>query len=326
MDKRIGRDLPAEDKMVARFAMERNKSSGKTTRKQKFNLADDDDDDGDMDAMGEMTTLTHFGQAINDIERFEDPRSDDEDDLDNARTDKTGKKLGASYVDEAHFGGFMTKADEDFAEGRGNTRKDWIETIISESKRKKAEKQRNLAETAEMTHDLDQKWKDLWGKVKVGGLLATKADKEAEEKKADPYDSLMKELQFEKGGKVATERVKTMEEKIKDEMERLQKLEKERQKRMKGEVEGDDEDDEDKAQVGEEEDKEEDDDEESGEEEEESEEEGDEGGEDEDDSEEESNGSVIDIISSASSPLHWGTLLVLQSSIVIIITGLAGFL
>ena len=64
MDKRIGRDLPAEDKMVARFAMERNKSSGKTTRKQKFNLADDDD--GDMDAMGEMTTLTHFGQATGD--------------------------------------------------------------------------------------------------------------------------------------------------------------------------------------------------------------------------------------------------------------------
>ena len=60
----------------------------------------------------------------------------------------------------------MTKADTDFAEGKANTRKEWIETMISESKRKKAEKQRSLAETANLTADLDNQWREIWGTVR----------------------------------------------------------------------------------------------------------------------------------------------------------------
>ena len=59
VDKRIGEkdnDLSAEDKMIARFTMERMKNSGK---KSKFHLGDEEN-------------LTHYGQSISEIEQFED--------------------------------------------------------------------------------------------------------------------------------------------------------------------------------------------------------------------------------------------------------------
>ena len=33
-------------------------------------------------------------------------------------------------MDEAHFGGFMTKTDDDFKGGRANTRKEFIDNLI----------------------------------------------------------------------------------------------------------------------------------------------------------------------------------------------------
>lgn len=75
--------------------------------------------------------------------------------------------IAAAFVDQAHFGGFMDKSDADFAQGRGNARKDWIENMIAESKKKKAEQQRRAEETETMTKDLDASWKQMWGKIKV---------------------------------------------------------------------------------------------------------------------------------------------------------------
>ena len=68
VDRRIGEKdaaLNPEDKMIARFTAERlgkNKSSV-------FNLGGEDE-----------TLLTHFGKALSEIEQFDDPRSDDEED------------------------------------------------------------------------------------------------------------------------------------------------------------------------------------------------------------------------------------------------------
>merc|ERR1711997_348604 len=66
LDKRIGEkdsNLSAEDKMIARFTAERVKGSGKSSI---FNLGDD-------------FNLTHGGARIDDIDKFDDPKSDDED-------------------------------------------------------------------------------------------------------------------------------------------------------------------------------------------------------------------------------------------------------
>lgn len=98
LDKRIGEQQKGrgdassqEDKMLARFAAERMSRFGAGAgdkRRDKKNLFN----------LGEEETLTHFGRSLEEIERFEDPRSDDEDD-DDARI---GKKLDGKL---ANYGG-----------------------------------------------------------------------------------------------------------------------------------------------------------------------------------------------------------------------------
>ena len=102
LDKRIGEkdnNLSSEDKMIARFTAERIKGAGKTSI---FNL-------------GEDFSLTHGGEKLAEIDKFDNPKSDDEDDEENL--------LGKDFVNEAHFGGFMTKADDDFKAGKEITGK-----------------------------------------------------------------------------------------------------------------------------------------------------------------------------------------------------------
>ena len=83
LDKRIGEkdsNLSAEDKMIARFTAERVKGSGKSSI---FNLGDD-------------FNLTHGGAKLSDIDKFDDPKSDEDEDMDSL--------LNKDFVDEAHFG------------------------------------------------------------------------------------------------------------------------------------------------------------------------------------------------------------------------------
>eukprot|EP00095_Tigriopus_kingsejongensis_P002460 maker-scaffold1069_size64751-snap-gene-0.13 protein:Tk02460 transcript:maker-scaffold1069_size64751-snap-gene-0.13-mRNA-1 annotation:"nucleolar protein 14 homolog" len=219
LDRRIGRDPADEAGQVARFALEKRFQA---KRASVFQLGDDEAQASDM--------LTHLGKNLAEIERFDQFGSDDED------YDTKDKALQAALVSETHFGGFMTKADVDFAEGRANTRQQWIETMISESKKNKAERQKTLAENQNLTQDLDQQWKSMWGQVKVGGAIHTQATKaaEAEARAPDPYDQLVRELTFETQSQVATERTKTDEEIIKEERDKLEKLEAERRRRMDG--------------------------------------------------------------------------------------------
>ena len=69
--------------------------------------------------------LTHGGARIDDIDKFDDPKSDDDEDAE--------ELLGKEFVDEAHFGGFMSRADDEFKAGKGNSRKEYIENLIRES-------------------------------------------------------------------------------------------------------------------------------------------------------------------------------------------------
>ncbi len=222
VDQRIGEkdvELSAEDKMIARFTAERMKVGGK---KNIFNL-------------GEEEGLTHFGKSITDLERFEDdPRSDDED------ADGNNKKLNS----EQHFGGFLTQNDLEFSSGKANSRKDWIEQMIADSKLRKVELQKDKEESLEMTRGLDSDWKavlpylheEIYGKKRPKSSDGKSDDAYGDDDDMpckDPYNILMREMSFNTKKAMAADRLKTDEEIVQEAKEKLTKLEEERQRRMK---------------------------------------------------------------------------------------------
>lgn len=96
VDRRIGeknRGMTFEDRQMARFTAERIKSHN--NKKSIYNLADEE-------------VLTHKGQTLNEIEKFDDPRSDDDDDYDDLGNKNSGK-LDENFVEDAHFGGGILK-------------------------------------------------------------------------------------------------------------------------------------------------------------------------------------------------------------------------
>ncbi|GLV32750.1 lethal (3) 07882 [Carabus blaptoides fortunei] len=212
LDRRIGEknfSMTEEDRQMARFTAERIKHHSK---KSIFNLADDE-------------VLTHRGQTLSEIEKFDDPRSDDEDDEEDGRR-KSGK-LDDNFVGDAHFGGgILSRTGKDGAKSH----KDLIEQLIAESKKRKAEKQKTKEQTLELTEKLDSEWKDLLP-------LVNKSKKTAEEsvvhQKPDDYDKVMRELRFEARGN-PTDRLKSEDEIAKEEKEKLEKLEQDRLARMRG--------------------------------------------------------------------------------------------
>ncbi|KAL4706951.1 hypothetical protein ACJJTC_005220 [Scirpophaga incertulas] len=227
IDKRIGEknnQLSAEDRMIARFAAERAKQHSK---KNLFNLADDE-------------ILTHRGQTLEQIEKFDDPRSSDEEDVE-------GRKFGGlddDFVSEGHFGGgILSRTD---AKDGAKSHKDLIEQLIAESKKRKAEKQKEKEQTLDLTEKLDSEWKDLQPVVFKRARIEEKEKPEESiidklltqaEKKSEDYDKMMRELRFEKRG-TPSDALKNEEKQSKEEKERIEKLEKERQLRMLGENEG----------------------------------------------------------------------------------------
>ncbi|XP_052770392.1 nucleolar protein 14-like isoform X2 [Mya arenaria] len=212
VDKRFGEhdaSLSLEDKMMKRYAMERSR----TTTKSKFNLNEEEE-------------LTHFGQSLAEIEKFDEPSvSDAEDD------DDEDKRAAAKMVAEQHFGGFMKKRDP---EDEKKSWKERMEEMISQSKKKKYEKQQEKEVAVQMTVELDEQWKSLHNLLHKG-LKATREDREVHSK-ADDYDMAVRSLQFEMKGQ-ATDRLKSEEELARDEKERLENLEADRRRRMRGQAE-----------------------------------------------------------------------------------------
>lgn len=210
-DRRIGERNPTlteEDRALARYTAERVKAQKK---KSIFNLADEE-------------ILTHKGQTLSEIEKFEDVHSDD----DSFDEENTGK-LDSNFVEDAHFGGGILKKTG--KEG-AMTHRELIDQLITESKKRKAEKQKIKEATLELTEKLDTEWKDLLPLVNK----VKKDDEPVEKQTADDYDKVMRELRFEARG-VPSDRLKSEEEIIKEEKERLEKLEQERLERMRGNVE-----------------------------------------------------------------------------------------
>ncbi|KMQ84956.1 nucleolar protein 14-like protein [Lasius niger] len=208
LDKRIGeRDsaMSTEDKAMARFTMERMKTH---KRRNIFNLNDDE-------------VLTHRGQTLEEIEKFDDPKSDDDYDDD----EDVGGRLDRNFVEEAHFGGgVLSKPNSALS------RKDLIDQLIAESKKRKAEKQRIREQTIDLTEKLDSEWKDL---LPIMSASKKSAEDTTETAKADAYDIAVRQLIFEARGN-PSEKLKSEEEIVQEEKERLEALEADRLARMKG--------------------------------------------------------------------------------------------
>ncbi|KAK9305827.1 hypothetical protein QLX08_003328 [Tetragonisca angustula] len=208
LDRRIGEKnsfMNEEDKALARFTAERMKAHKK---KNIYNLNDEE-------------VLTHRGQTLEEIEKFDDPKSDDE-----YSDDENGSgKLNNKFVNEAHFGGGVLSKSES-----GKSRKDLIDELIAESKKRKAERQKIREQTIDLTEKLDSEWRDLLP-------IVSAANKNVEETivhaKTDDYDIAVRELKFEAKG-TPSDKLKSEEEIVKEEKEKLEALEADRVARMKG--------------------------------------------------------------------------------------------
>ncbi|XP_040275114.1 nucleolar protein 14 [Bufo bufo] len=218
-DKRIGEydtKLTPEDKMMKRFALQRQKHVDKKTV---YNLNEEEE-------------LTHFGQSLAALEKLNDAVDSDSD------TEERGA-LSAELT-AAHFGGggglLRKKAASERIEEepeKPKTRKELIEELIAKSKLEKRERQSQREKALELTEKLDSDWKA------IQGLLAHKTPKserkvEPEKPKPDDYDMMVRQLVFDMKAK-PSDKMKSEAEIAKEEQERLHKLEAERLRRMRGE-------------------------------------------------------------------------------------------
>ncbi|XP_040191272.1 nucleolar protein 14 [Rana temporaria] len=217
-DKRFGEydtKLTPEDKMMKRFAMERQRNVNK---KNVYNLNEEEE-------------LTHYGQSLSLLEKLNDPVDSDSD------TDEQGALSAA--LTASHFGGgglLRRKGPSEQKEEeqeKPKTRKELIEELIAKSKSEKRERQSQREKAMVLTEKLDSDWKA------IQTLLAHKTPKserkaEPEKPKPDDYDKIVRELGFEMKAQ-PSDRMKSEDEIAKEEQERLQKLEAERLRRMRGE-------------------------------------------------------------------------------------------
>ena len=66
-----------------------------------------------------------------------------------------------------------TLYDNVYCLGKGNSRKEWIDNMIAESKKRKADKKKVEDELEEKTNALDDNWRDIFLKGKDGILFLT---------------------------------------------------------------------------------------------------------------------------------------------------------
>ncbi|KAM4672737.1 nucleolar protein 14 isoform 1-T1 [Amazona ochrocephala] len=218
-DKRFGEyntKISPEEKMIRRFTLERQQNYGK---KSIYNLNEDEE-------------LTHYGQSLAEIEKLNDIVDSDSD------TEERGT-LSAELT-AAHFGGgggLLRKkppsGQQDEEEEKPKSRKELIEEMIAKSKQEKQERQTRRESALELTEKLDKDWKEIQTLIAHKTPKSERKDKEVEKPKPDEYDMIVRELGFEMKAK-PSERMKTEEELAKEEQARLQKLEADRLRRMRG--------------------------------------------------------------------------------------------
>ncbi|XP_008294954.1 nucleolar protein 14 [Stegastes partitus] len=225
IDRRFGEydtKMAPEDKILQRFAMERQRTHEK---KDMYNLNEEEE-------------LTHYGQSLAEIEKFNDAvNSDDESEE---------KGLLSAELTASHFGGGggllrkKTSGDQQEEEGsqRAKSRQELIEELIQKSKQEKRERQVQKEEAQELTEKLDQEWKSIQALMVKKTPKAERVDTPEEKPKLEEYDMMVRELGFEMKAQ-PSEKMKTPEELAREEREKLQKLEADRLRRMMGDEVGD---------------------------------------------------------------------------------------
>ncbi|KAF8424701.1 nucleolar protein 14 [Tirmania nivea] len=244
VDRRFGENDPTiapEDRMLERFTREKQ---SRLRNGDIFNLEDDD------------AELTHFGQSLGGLDEFDqgDTLSDGRDEFDQGdilRDDSSqGRKRRVDGLDE--------ESDAQEKPARKKSRAEVMKEVIAKSKMHKYERQKAKDEDEDIREELDAQMGEVWQllagprvtqappppqKKLVDGVdagrlaLMNGEDKEEANKK---YDTAVKEMLFDKRSKPA-DRTKTAEEKALEEAERLKKLEEARLRRMRGEVDSEDE-------------------------------------------------------------------------------------
>ncbi|KGL75833.1 Nucleolar protein 14, partial [Tinamus guttatus] len=217
-DKRFGEyntKISPEEKMIKRFTLERQQNFGKNNI---YNLNEDEE-------------LTHYGQSLAEIEKLNDI-------VDSGSDTEEGGTLSAELT-AAHFGGGggllrkkVSGDQEAEEEEKPKSRKELIEELIAKSKQEKQERQTQRESALELTEKLDNDWKEIQTLLVRKTPKSEKKDKE-EKPKPDEYDMIVRELGFEMKAK-PSDRMKTEEELAKEEQARLQKLEADRLRRMRG--------------------------------------------------------------------------------------------
>ncbi|XP_014822341.1 PREDICTED: nucleolar protein 14 [Poecilia mexicana] len=226
IDRRLGEydaKMAPEDKILQRFAIERQRAHGK---RDVYNLNEEEE-------------LTHYGQSLAEIEKFNDTvGSDDESEE---------KGLLSAELTASHFGGgggLLRKktsgGDQEDEQGgqKIKSRQELIEELIQKSKQEKRERQVQKEEAQELTEKLDQDWKSIQALMVKKTPKAENVDKPEEKAKPEEYDMMVRELGFEMKAQ-PSEKMKSPEELAKEEKEKLQKLEADRLRRMMGDEGGD---------------------------------------------------------------------------------------
>ncbi|KAJ2558098.1 nucleolar complex protein 14 [Coemansia sp. RSA 1933] len=230
-DRRIGENDPTmnpEEKMIRRFALERQKraTTGGGRKSSVFNLEDN------SDIEGEITSLTHFGRSIDDINEFGD------------HGEEPGQEMDGGQVTADYFGATGMTADADGDEGDGPARKktkaEVMLEVIAKSKQHKYERQMAKEEDDGIRRELDDDFESVRALLfasssgedkpmpKAGAgedSAATSVDKS--------YDAHVREMVYEQRARPQN-RLKTEEETARDELERLERAERHRQRRMDG--------------------------------------------------------------------------------------------
>ncbi|KAI0638448.1 nucleolar protein 14 [Trametes polyzona] len=227
VDRRFGENDPTmtpEERMLERFTRERQRASKGTA----FNLEDEDE-------------LTHYGQSLSKLDDFDNVGLGlDDDDEDDGPMDRR-------TVESGHFGGF---GDEDEDEGdedepaRKKSKAEVMAEVIAKSKEHKMIRQTQQEEDENLRHQLDQELDSIRSLLFAPPPAETPANEASAEVSgsapvAPPdddkeYDQLARELALDRRAK-PKDRTKTEEELAREEKEALEKAERRRLKRMRGE-------------------------------------------------------------------------------------------
>jgi nucleolar protein 14 len=252
--------MTPEEKMLERFTRE------KQTRHTKNSMFDLEDDD-------EEGQLTHFGKSLsfNQKEEVDDFQEDDEglSDEDDHGSDTSSLKRRLRRIEDGEEELSDISGEEDEPK-RKKTKAEVMKEVIAKSKLHRYERQQAKEEDEDLREELDKELPDLFALMngmarprppplqKAAQLddqsmnperlaFINKKDRKETDKE---YDERVREMVYDKKS-APTERTKTEEEKVKDDKERLEKLEKKRQRRMRGEADSsDDEDHSDEGQGG----------------------------------------------------------------------------